>query len=540
MPAEPSRRIGHARRIGPAAFALAGLAMLAYLPALFGGFIWDDDHFLTRNALIRASDGLYRFWFTTQPQDYWPLTSSTLWLEWRLWGMNPLGYHLTNLVLHLGAVFLLWRILVRLRIPGAYIAAFFFAVHPVNAESVVWITQRKNLLAMVFFLLSVLWFLESEESTGKKARWYWLSWLAFLLAMLSKASVAPLPLVLLGIVGWKHRPGRRDWIRLVPFVAVGTGLALVNVWFQSHTYIRFRPAGVLQRILGAAAAIWFYWGKALLPLKLTFIYPQWRVHPNDWRWWIPLLGILGVTVVLMRTARLRPSLAAWLFFGIMLLPAAGLTDVSFMAYSLVADHYQHLAIIGVAAIAGFSWARWQEYLGGWIPKAVAAGVILSLAALTWRQSQIYGDAETLYRTTIERNPAAWMARTNLGTMLADAGRAPEAVDQFSSALTEATQDAEASLLTPPARAYYLSVIHYDLGKSLRDAGRNQEAIGQFQTALQLSPRYPDANNSLGISLAREGRSAEAIARFTEALRIDPDNLEARRNLEIMQRNSANP
>ena len=192
-------------------FLLVALVLAAYWPAVHGGFILDDDVFLTRNPLIHAADGLRRFWCTTQAADYWPLTSTSLWLEWRLWGMNPTGYHLTNLCLHAAECLLLWRLLVRLEVPGAYLCSLVFAVHPLNVESVAWITQRKGLMAMLFFLLSIDATLSAEGARLRGARasgnaWYLASLGAYVLALVSKASVAPLPLVLYGLIAWSRRP----------------------------------------------------------------------------------------------------------------------------------------------------------------------------------------------------------------------------------------------------------------------------------------------------------------------------------------------
>ncbi len=168
MPPPAKNRFSHVQQLVLGTLLLVILTALAYAPALHAGFIWDDDNFLTQNPSIKAADGLRRFWLTTQSSDYWPLTSTTMWVEWRIWGMNAAGYHVTNVVLHIAESLLLWAVLKRLGIPGAFLGALFFALHPVNVESVAWITQRKNLVAMLFFLLSVFCFL--KDGPGRSAR----------------------------------------------------------------------------------------------------------------------------------------------------------------------------------------------------------------------------------------------------------------------------------------------------------------------------------------------------------------------------------
>src|SRR5580704_1125669 len=185
---------GPARSISiPTAVALLTIVTVAaYWPALTAGFVWDDDVMLTNNPLVKAADGLWRMWFTRQAVDYWPVTGTSLWLEWRLWGASAAGYHATNIALHVASAVLVWMVLRRLLIPGALLAALWFAVHPVNVESVAWIAQQKNLLAMLFFLLSVYCFLRTDPAIppdfGRLYRrgagpWYWLSLTAFALGM---------------------------------------------------------------------------------------------------------------------------------------------------------------------------------------------------------------------------------------------------------------------------------------------------------------------------------------------------------------------
>ena len=517
------------------AAVLVALALVAYGPLWRAGFIWDDNSMLTANPLIRAGDGLYQFWFTRNAIDYWPVTSTSLWFEWRLWGMNPLGYHLANLALHLGGVMLFWSVLRHLKVPGAWLAALLFAVHPINVESVTWIAERKNLLALLFYLLSILWFLKAGIVAGialAKAelnRWYWLSLVAFILAMLSKGSVATLPLVLAGIIAWHRRPTAADLLRLVPFFIVAGVLAAVDVWFQRHGMPEvIRPAGFVERLLGAGGVIWFYLSKSLWPAQLIFVYPQWQIRIASLVWWLPVLGVLGFTALLWGLARRdtgrewsRPTLFAWGYFCVSLVPVLGFTDVYFMKFSLVADHYAHVALIGVAAWAGFAAdslyrrASPAVRMGSAVLFAVAIGL---LAGLTWRQNRMYRDSFVLYRTTLALNPDCWMAHNNLGQLLAvQPNHGPEARAQFEAALRLKPDYADA---------------HNNLGLELAAIpGRVPDAIAQFNEALQLKPNYPSAHNNLANELAKlPGRLPEAIAHYGEALRLDPDFAEAHNNL----------
>ncbi len=296
---------------------------LAYLPSLSGGFILDDDKLLTDNRLIKAPDGLYRFWCTAEAQDYWPMSNTTLWIEWRMWGMNPTGYHVTNLILHMVESWLIWLILRKLSIAGAFLAAMIFAVHPVNVESVAWIAQRKNMIAMLFFLLSILCYLRqfsvscSDNAQRSRhtpcagtahgvrnlliGRWYWLSLLAFVMGMLGKGSVAVLPILLLIIVWWRRPLTKWDLVRTAPFFLVALVLTGVNVWFQTHgSGEEFRTASFIERLLGAGGVVWFYLYKALLPLNLVFVYPQWHIQAGNLFWWLPLMAALVVTAAAWR------------------------------------------------------------------------------------------------------------------------------------------------------------------------------------------------------------------------------------------------
>jgi len=581
------------RRIWESAL-LIGVTLAAYSSTLAGGFIWDDDTFLTQNPLMRAGDGLYRFWFTTQAPDYFPVTYTPLWLEWRLWGMHPAGYHAVNLALHIATALLLWAVLRRMRIPGAYLAALAFAIHPVNVESVAWITQRKNLMALLFLLLSVLCFLHSGVIKGSSGilplpeaaerRFpvggaYLLSLLCFILALLSKGSVAMLPVILLGLIAWHRRLRWSDLGLMLPFFLVSGILVLTDVWFQKHGSAEvFRHAGFLARLLGAGGVVWFYLTKALLPINLAFIYPQWDVRADQLRWWLPLLAAGGFTAVLWhyRHQFTRSALFAWGFFCLALVPVLGFTDVQFMQYSLVADHYEQIALIGAIAFAAAAWTQWQEADGARhcadqagaeqpgpagsrsraprlrLPQLVAVAVLSGLAVLTWRQCQVYRSAEILYRATLARNPDCWLAQSNLGSILYRSGRVPESVLHYEEALRlkpdlfEAQNDLGLALMAtgrlPEAMEHFTravalhpdnAAVLYNAGSALAGLGRLPEAVGYYERALALRPRFAEAHQDLGAALTQLGRLAEAVPQYEMALQLRPNYFEAHANLGVV-------
>ena len=508
----------------------------------------DDDLFLTEKNLIQTPDSLHKLWCSTEYDEYYPVSYSTIWIERRLWEMTPTGYHVTNLILHILEALLIWAILRNLSIPGAFLAALIFAVHPVNVESVAWIAQRRNMAAMLFFLLSILWYLKADMHTAvvgiATARshggpwvpetissfilhpssfhfWYWLSLAAFILAMLSKGSAAILPVLLLGILWWLRSLTKRDLLRIAPFFLLAVVLTGVNIWFQTHgTDIKIRYAGFIERLLGAGGVLWFYLFKDLLPFDLAFIYPQWHIEAGNPLWWLPLLAALAVTAVLWwyRRGWSRPLLFAWGFFCVSLLPVMGFADVGFMKYSLVADHYQHIAIIGVIALAAAGWSIWHQRARNttlWTPTAVAVAAMAALTFLTWRQSQIYNNAISLYQATLQKNPECWAAYYNLGNELGQTGQLHDAIEHYQHALRLKPDYAEA---------------HNNLGNAFVQTGRLQEAIEQYQQALLLEPDYADAHLDLGVALTNAGRLQEAIEHYRKALRLSPDSIAAHYNL----------
>ncbi len=498
---------------------IAAFSLFIYWPALSGNFILDDDVYLTSNRVIAAGDGLYRFWFTTQGIDYYPVSNSSLWLEWRLWGLHPSGYHVTNLLIHIFSALVLWGILKRLAVPGAFLAAVIFAVHPLNVESVAWIAQRKNVLAVLFSLLSIWFYLEDKPSAEPhnrplylSGRGYWLSLLMFVLAMLSKGSAAIVPLLFLALDWWRNK--RLIWARiaaLVPFFMIGGVLTLLNIWVQTRGSGEIiRAATLPQRLCEAGATTWFYLAKALLPLDLVFVYPRWEIDAGQLRWWIPLLATTAVTALLIcfRARRwMWNLLAAWIFFCAALLPVMGFTDTGFMRYSLVADHYASIALVSVAVMAAAAWQLWHDRLGGVARMfaTVAMMCIIGLLALaTWRQSQQYRGPFSLYPATLEKNPRSSMAYFNLANAVLRSDRAADALKLYDMALAIKPNNSQAQA---------------NRAAALASLGRLPAAIEQYQQALLSDPENFDAWANMALSEARMNKPTEAIDSAQRAVEL---------------------
>jgi len=498
---------------------------LSYSPAMRGGFIWNDDTFLTENPAIKASNGLYDIWLTTRLPDYFPLTSTSLWLEWRLWGKNATGYHIVNVLLHGLSAVLIWLILKRLKIPGAWVAGLVFAIHPVNVESVAWITERKNVLPMVFYLLSVLWYLKFD-SDGKRS-FYGLALGTFLLAMLSKTSVAMQPIVLLGCVWWKHgRIRRKDIFRTIPFFFLSVILSLVTIWFQYHRAIGpeiVRDDSFLSRLAIAGMAVWFYLFKAFIPLKLTFIYPMWDIDATSFVNYLPgfLLLIIFILFWHYRNSWGRPFLFGLGYYVLTLFPVLGFFNIYFMKYSLVADHWQYASIAGVIALVvgliTYGYDRLQNVFRQLI--VIAGAVLIGLfSLLTWRQGHIYTNLETLWQDTINKNPSAWLAHYNLANLMLRQDRSEDAIHHYSETIKIKADHAEA---------------YNNLGTALLGKGEIEGAIKHLSQALNIKPDHAKAYNNFGIALARKGDRQGAINQFSKALQIQPDYAKARQNLDYM-------
>lgn len=510
-PAAPSPPpAGRSGAAGWSAAALVVATTLAYLPALRAGFVWDDAAHLTAPAL-RSWAGLGRIW--SEPgatQQYYPLLHSLFWLEHRLWGDAALGYHAANLALHATAAVLAGRLLQRLAVPGAWFAAALFALHPVQVESVAWISEQKNTLSAVCALAAALRWLRFDAD--RQRRHYWLAFGLFLLALLGKTVVAVLPAALLVLVWWRR--GRLDWrqdvLPLLPWFALGVIAGLFTAGVERHLIGAGGAAHELpavQRVLLAGRVPWFYLGKLLWPADLTFIYPRWTLASTPWSQWLPFAAAVGVTISLWSLRqRTRGPLAAWLLFGGGLFPVLGFFNVYPFIYSFVADHFQYLACLApfaAVAAAGAAFPRRFTRAAG----ASAVTLLAVLSVLTWRQTRRYHDAEALYRATVERNPGAWMAWNNLGReLLADPARRAEALACFARAVA--------------LRPDYPEALN-NLGLGLAQTGRAAEGVPRLEHSVRLQPASAEAHNNLGIALAGSGRTPEALRAFRMAAALNP-------------------
>ncbi len=501
-------------------------ALVAYWPALRGGLIWDDTDHITAPQL-RSVQGLWRIWFDLgATHQYYPLLHSAFWLEHRFWGDAVLGYHLTNLTQHALAAFLLVLIVRRLELPGAWLAGLIFALHPVCVEAVAWISEQKSTLSGVFYLASALTYLRFDQ-TRRKSHYLWALGL-FVLALLSKSVTATLPPVLLVIFWWQR--GKLEWRRdvwpLLPWFVIGASSGMFTAWVEK-TYAGAQGASysltLVHHLLLAGRVICFYAGKLAWPSNLIFTYPHWQLDPSAWWQYLFPLAVAAVWFGLWRLARRnRGPLAGFLIFCGTLFPVLGFLSVYPFRYSYVADHFQYLAALGIIVPAASMLAYGMNRVSHGKASAVAALVVLpvALGGLTWRQSGMYRDAETLYRTTLARNPSSWMAHNNLGVLLLNLpDRLPEAIAEFQAALRINPDDAEA---------------HSNLGTGLsKIPGRLPEAIEEYQTALRIQPSLPEAHNLFGMTLAQvPGRLPEAIAEYQTALQLRPDYAEAHDNLGI--------
>jgi tetratricopeptide (TPR) repeat protein len=510
--------------------AMPVLIAIAYHQVRHAGFIWDDDLHLTQNPCVVGPLGLWDIWSTSHAR-ICPLVISSFWLQHAIWGLDPLPYHLVNVAMHCGAALVLWRALLRLQVRGAWLGAALWALHPVQVETVAWITELKNTQSALFFTLTLLFFARwlGSASGAHSHRWNWnYTWtlLFAAMAMASKSSTVVLPLILALCAWWMERAWRwRTLAWITPVFALAVLSSVLAIWTQNLEGAN-EPEwhrSMAERLAIAGHVVWFYLGKLLWPTPLIFIYPRWTIDPAKIVTWLPaLLAALAFLLLWWRRHGLmRPVFMAAACFVAALLPVLGVLEHYFLRYSFVGDHFQYLASMAPLALMGAALATLPRLLKSnrqpaWACVLPAALLLGAFGVVTHRRVPVYETVEKLWTDTVTQNPNAWIAHTNLGTELMRSGRVPEAIVHFRETLR----------LFPT----YVKAMN-NLVLALQQQGGNAgEVISLCDRMLALHPTSPDALTNKGNALLLQGDQEQAVQAWRDALKSDPDYAEAHTNL----------
>jgi len=545
--------------LAPLLVALVTFAVFS--PALFNGFVeWDDHVNTVDNPHYRGLGWPQLRWmFTTALMGHWiPLTWLTLGLDYTLWGMNPLGYHLTSVVLHAAAAtvfYLVARCLLALAggltgrplVLGAATAALVFGIHPLRAESVAWVTERRDVLSGLLFLTTVLFYLRAVDEPARRQRWLATSLGAYALAIMAKSMVATLPAVLLLLdvyplrrLPWRPwawlRPAHRPvLLEKLPYAGLALVCVAMAVWAiaVANSYLTsLERLPVLGRVTAALYGLGFYASRTFLPVGLSPLHELPAVvDPREPRFALSALGVVGVTGALLALRRRWPAgLAAWVAYGIMVAPVSGLLH---NGHQLVHDRYSYLPTLGFALVLGGAVGAVAAGRVGAAARpafarallAAAAPALAGLAVLAALQARVWKDTDTLWRHAIESEPACAICYHNLGVHLIRRGLPAAALGPL-----------ERAIELRPDRVTF----HSALGLALLNSGRPAEAIDHFHTALRAHPTDPATLSNLGGALMSLGRTREALGPLARALQHNPNHVPARINLGLALLNEGWP
>lgn len=491
------------------ALLLVAATFIAYWPCWRGMWVWDDQVHLLNNPVLRPG-GLAKVWIPGGYLNYWPITYTVYWIEFQLWGLHPVGYHLVNLAFHCIAALLVWRVLKRLELPGAWLAAAIFALHPVNVESVAWVAQLKGILSLVFGLLSLLAYLSYEQKAG---RWrYALALALFVLSALAKGEALTLPIVLLALAWWQRgRITRSDIWRVVPYFMIAACMAGGEIWFErAVSFGAVRTDGIFSRILVAGCVVWFYLWKLIWPQNLIPFYPQWNLPFHGVIELLPGAALLGICLVAWRSRHAwgKPVLMTLFCYLALLLPVLGFVDIAFMKYAVVADHWQYPATIVICAAFAAGWTKCAEAFGGrWLAGVGGISLLAGLMVLTCFQSRVYASPDAFYQTILAQNPKSSFGENNYGVVLADRGDIDAAALHYQQALKIDPDQAEANS---------------NLAQILLGRGVIAGALAHVHRALEIYPNYADAHCILGAALAKQGDFDAAVMQFNRSLKLNPE------------------
>jgi tetratricopeptide (TPR) repeat protein len=579
-------------RFGPP-FLIFLLTFVAFFPVLQNRFVnWDDEANLLENPHYRGLGWeQIRWMFTTFYMSvYRPLTWIPLGFDYVVWGMDPFGYHLTSLLFHCVNALLLYLIALRLlslampamaasRLPlylAAGFAALCFSLHPLRVEPVAWGSGSSDLVVAFFSLLTILCYLRAARPSEDGSRhWLWMgvTWFTFGLSLLAKGSAVPVPLALLVLDVYplkRLKPDPRTWFgpqtrqvlwEKIPFLLVAVPFAIVAVLAKQSTGAVAPAANItlLARSMQSFYGLAFYLWKTIVPLALSPLYPRpIKFDPSSAPFILSAIVILAVSISLILMRRSWPAgLAAWVYYIVILLPVVGVVTYG---PQIVADRYSYFGCLSWALLAGsamlYLWRLWAArklsapvfvLLNG-----LAGLVLVVLAIITWRQTQVWHDSERLWKHALALDDESSFAHNNLGLALAERGALDEGIQEFRRAVEidpafveaytnlgnflaqrgsrdEAIAHLRRALQIDPTFAN----AHNTLGNILADRGELDEAIGHFHTALKTNPRSAMTHYNLGRALSKRGDADDAIAQYRQALEIEPRDVDARNNLGLL-------
>ena len=580
----------------PQSLVIAAVTLWIYWPALTGAFLWDDTWYITDNPLLRSTVGLWKYW--TQPGvwiEYYPIEQTTQWVQWHLWGDNPVGYHLMNVALHVISALLVWRLFSKLGLRWAWLGGLIFAVHPAQAESVAWITELKNTLSLPFFLGAMCCWVDYEED---QRRGDYLGALAlFALAMLCKTTMAPFPLVILLYAWWKRgRVGLVDLRNSAPFFFVSLVMGCVTL-YVAQRYVALghgQPdiiplGGIFSRLARAGTILAFYFARTFAPIDYSPTYPQWTTDPGSVVTYLPsVIAGLGLGWLWWKRKDWgRHALLGLGFFILFLSPFLGFVPGSYQDFTWVMDHFLYLPMIG---LIGLVLAGAGDFTVKYPARStlVTAGLTIAIAFMALEShafANLFINDQTLWTYALQRYPGNWLAHNNLsddlirqghfqeamahgkevlrlrpdysdghynmGIILEKTGDADGARDQYRQALELNPRDAKirvnlastyvatgdragaiAEYRQAIAAAPEFAQLRYNLGSLLLQSGDTAGAIEQLKVAVQLDPALAQAHENLGSALAQSGRVSEAVREFEMAIELDSGYVIARNNLGL--------